>query len=733
MIANQIDARTRPRSPSGGDSGESNPYTPSAARRVTLRDVLIAAVYYKRIGILFALIPIVIGIIAAMETRTSYTASGMLMVLVTREQAGNQGLTDTGPAVLSIEGLNAVKAEVSIIGSAEVIRSTIDEITPAVLFPDTVAWWAPIVSFLKVGDEKELESKLVERFRKQLDVRMQPDSNIIRVSFSDPDRALAIRVTDLLIQNYLAYRRKLYENPRSVLLAEHVKLLSGQLADKEQQLQDTKAAANVIDIDQDRLLAANQVDNIIQRVRQVRERREAVTGQLAAARQQLGEIDKTVFDFSQTANSVSGDDAGNLLTRLRAERQNMLSKFAPGHPSIQAIDRQIAAVRDSIENPEDKISWSNRQIRNPSLAFLSNRILDLGNEQQALDRQLLELDAQREIAEKRISELREADRLLTRQAREHEVLGTAYSEYVRRAEAARIEEEAEALRLSNVRLVQSAKDDVTDRSMALPFLVAGLFGGILFGGAAIACATALRSTLISPDEAERITRLPLLAVFSNKDTDFTKAHRGETISALVTRLFDLQVRDRSLSTLMLVDVGAPEDRRCLVSAITHELCINRQQQVLLIEVPPLNGSQSSRSAGAGTVLNAASDVTPALAGLGMNIVQGPMAGLHVAQATGPSLLGDQRSLGANLRSVLEDLQQQYPAILLSVNAQDNVPLTQYLSATVDASLLILRAETSRSPAAIWLRDLLLNAGGGIAGFVFTGRKFYLSERVYRWL
>jgi len=46
---------------------------------------------------------------------------------------------------------------------------------------------------------------------------------------------------------------------------------------------------------------------------------------------------------------------------------------------------------------------------------------------------------------------------------------------------------------------------------------------------------------------------------------------------------------------------------------------------------------------------------------------------------------------------------------------------------------VVRAEVTRSPAATRLRDLVLEAGGGLLGFVFTGRKYYIPRWVYRWL
>ena len=97
----------------------------SQGQPFTLRDVLISGFFHRRMIIFFALLPLIVGAIAVIETKTNYTASGLLMVLVNREFSGIQNVTDSGPAVLSIEGLKSVESEIQIIESAETIRTTI--------------------------------------------------------------------------------------------------------------------------------------------------------------------------------------------------------------------------------------------------------------------------------------------------------------------------------------------------------------------------------------------------------------------------------------------------------------------------------------------------------------------------------------------------------------------------------------------------------------------------------
>ena len=81
----------------------------------TVRDLLIVAFYHRRLILFAALLPLLVAIGASLVVKKTFLADGLMMVLVNREVSGNQGVTDSGPAVLSIEGLKSVQSEVEII------------------------------------------------------------------------------------------------------------------------------------------------------------------------------------------------------------------------------------------------------------------------------------------------------------------------------------------------------------------------------------------------------------------------------------------------------------------------------------------------------------------------------------------------------------------------------------------------------------------------------------------
>ncbi|NIJ56398.1 uncharacterized protein involved in exopolysaccharide biosynthesis [Pseudochelatococcus lubricantis] len=681
------------------------------ARHFTVRDLLAAAAYHRRVIVLAALVPVVAAIALAVFSRIQYTSNGLLMVLVSREYSGTQGVTDNGPAVLSVEGLKSVEAEVLILESAEVIRATLADIGSQALFPPSLASrWSVALG----RDAGSNEDAALQAFRERLRASVQSGSNVILVGFTHPDRDLAVMAMDRLIHHYLARRKTLFDNPTSAILTSQVEHLETRLRETDGAISEEMTQAGIIDLAQDLTLAANQADSILDRRRQASERRRAIDGQLAQAEKQRAALHDTVFDSRQRSNeAVPGSNAGDLLVQLRTERESLIRRYAPGHPLIREVDAKIAVAIDSAKHPPERSTWSERDVRNPSADFIDNMVVSLNVERDALDRQMHELDAQQEQAQRRVDSLRNAETRLRVLQRERTVLTDTHGEYVKRAEAARIEETAAAVRASNVRVIQSGRDDVVARHLALPFIAAGLLAGLLSGAAAGVCAAELRPGFIRQQDAERALRLPALAVLADAPGGFDAPQNRQALLSLVARLRDIDVGGEPLSTLQLVDIGAAGDNVRLTEALAVELGAGRGLRTLAIGVSvPVTQEIESYD--------------------GVRIAETAIPGLDVASVDADSPLVSLSAPPRSARDVLAGLRHRYDVILIGFPAP-SIHLTRRLAVAVEASLLVVRAEQSRGPVATWSRDNIFDAGGGIAGFVFTGRKFYLPEWIYRWL
>jgi hypothetical protein len=87
---------------------------------------------------------------------------------------------------------------------------------------------------------------------------------------------------------------------------------------------------------------------------------------------------------------------------------------------------------------------------------------------------------------------------------------------------------------------------------------------------------------------------------------------------------------------------------------------------------------------------------------------------------------------AQAEKILEELRRRFRRIVM-IGPQDfDAYNSRRLYPLADGHLLMVRSEKTRAPVAKALRDAILSASGDILGCIYTHRRFYIPERVYRW-
>lgn len=691
----------------------------------SLRSLLTAAFFHKRLILLAALVPVVLGSLAAWKSRPEYTASSLLMVLVNREYSASQNVTDSGPAVLSIEGLKSVESELQIIESADVILATVEEIGAARLFPkrDNPVERYVETSLAPFRRAQDPSDQAIALFRQHLRTSVESGSNVVRVDFTHEDRSVAVEANNTIVQNYLKRRRLIFNNPSSAILQREVDRFGADLKALDMRVQEAKARNDVVDIAQDIQLATNQVDTIKQRRRQVQERQAAVTAQLGEAERQLSDLPATVFDFAERSNETGGaagsaDSARDILTRLLVDRDRIALQYAPDNPRLREIDQKIETVRQQLRSAADTseptAGKTEREVRNPAIGYLGNMVLSLRVERDSLGRQVEELDKQQPASQARIDALRIAETEILELNRERDSLGESYRDYLRRAVAAQIEETAAEVRSSNVRSVQSADTAVVGRSLRLPLLAAGLIGSLLFGAAAGTAAAVVRSTFIHPDEAERALQLPLLAEFGRAKDPFSDIAGAQVLSALAARIVDTRIDGEPLRLLQFASPDGKGESRPFARALAAELSAAQRCRTLLLEAGAADTAErGDRSETAGLTIRATD-----------------FARLSKADPSDSPLFNLRLPI-QHARDTLAELRRAHDIVLIFTDSPRELQAMLRLAPLVDANIVMIRAETTRAPVTVHLRDVLLSTGAGLLGFVFTDRKYYIPRWIYR--
>jgi uncharacterized protein involved in exopolysaccharide biosynthesis len=702
------------------------------ARRWTARDLAVRLFYRGRLFTFCLLLGLLAGLAVALVSRPTYTADTLLIVLLGSESAAVNDSLNLLNTQISIDGLKAVQSEIQIIQADGVIRAAIQDLGVARLYPRLEG--SRLLGLLPPLGPDDRTGMALDRFRGDLRVEAQGSSNVIRVGFSHPDRELAIAAVQAVTHHYLAQRRSIYANDTASVLGREVRRYAARLADIEADILAVRRKFDVLDLTQDILLATNRLDGIVQRQNQVRERRVAVETEIVAVRANLASQPPEVLDFKETSNNTGNDEARNTLVRLTQERTHFATQYNGSWPGLRELDEKIAAVRAQIGASSQSLYFSERRIRNPAIGVLNNRLASLEVETQALGQQLAELDEQLRVADQRVRSLREADGQLHTLQLNRDVAEGIYRQLSLRQPGAVFNDDAIVERNANVRIGQPPTAPALGRSLALTFLAGGAFLGLLLGITAVVVATMLQQVYILPGDAERDLGLPGLGdVEADRPPDEPPdgppdPRRGYGVVA--SKLLGISIDGRTLSMVQIVATSEAGRKVEVTYALGAEFARGLSMRTLILDL---------RDAAPATAPPAA----PAAATPAGGPVPQPPPAIPVA-ATGEedlwitvdarrALFGERDRMPAHAWETIGALRAHFEMVLVIASSDLSEPMAQRLARIVDANVLVLHAERTRAAIAERFREMILDAGGNLAGFVFVGRKFYVPRWLYRLL
>jgi uncharacterized protein involved in exopolysaccharide biosynthesis len=698
------------------DQGESH-------RRDSLRDILVLFFYHSRLIRNCLILGLALGVATAILSKPAFNADALVLVLIGPDAMSAQDAAGISPTVISIDGLKVVQSEIQIIRNEQVLRSAAQLVGPTTIYP-----WLSGPRFFGLGPIRSPELQLgeaVQRLRSDLRAEAEPGSNIIRISFANPKRAVAIRVVQAVLDAYLTQRQTGYASASTNFLTQEISRYSQLIRTLDQEIEDARKRYDVLDLGQDTVLATDRLDGLVQRENQVKERRVAVETEITAVQANLATQPEMVLDFAENTNNTGNDEARNTLVRLEQQRTYLTSQFNRDWPQIAEVDKKIATARSEMGAKAGNLYFSERKIRNPAIDLLRNRLASLQVEDKALNQQLVELDTQYKQAEQRVASLREAEGQLHGLQLSRDVSEGIYRQLAQKQPAALLQDRLSSDPNASLRVVQPASAPVIGRSLTVSYILGGVFLGLLLGIATIAIATMLRRVYIVPAEAERELGLPVLAALDSA-VNVRELQRHAAIGRLGALLQEATVDGRPLSSLQIMGLSPGDHRADVVRALALEMAHGFERDTLIVD---LEGDGTSYATALGTL----PDLNPAMRALPLRIVSTQVPRLWVSQDATQSVLNDWHASISRTCAALDELRRQFSLLLLIAPAEFSGTAVNRLATMVDASVAILLAEKTRGPVAQRLRDTIVTAGGNMLGFIFVGRKYYVPSWLMRWM
>lgn len=455
----------------------------------------VVGLLFRELGVMlvvFALI-VAVGAAAVLMMKKTYTAGASIFAGVGQEYVYQPRIGTAERGAVPQQG-EIVQSEAAILNSREVKRRTVEALGPTVILGE-----AP-----KSGDGR---TDAMKALTSGMEVSIAPTSPVIGVSYETDDAERAARILNALVEQYLRYRREVFQDRATPAIRAQREAFEGDLADADAAYETFLTTNAIGDFAAAKAaLAATYQTTFAERL--------SVQAQLNQADRRLQTLvalqqgTPAEIALQQDLNIAAQDQ----ILQLRTEREQLLSRYQPDAQPVKDIEARIAQLTAYVGTGTAIGAKEVRTGPNPVWVELETTRITTQAERDSLSARLAVLDRQ-------VGELRARQTRLTQLESENatlagsrEVLTTAIREFQQRESQSRADNALVAAGADKVTVIERATPPLRGKSLKLPLLIAV----ILFAGFTALCVGLirifLRRGLPTPQVISRTLDMPVLAV-----------------------------------------------------------------------------------------------------------------------------------------------------------------------------------------------------------------------------
>ncbi len=287
-----------------------------------------------------------------------------------------------------------VQSEMEILQSASLKRRVISVIGYERLYPAK----ARAYDAASPGEKEVLVSGAVHDLDVGLKFATAPDTSVVKVSYANPDPHLTALVLNTLLDEYVVYRRTILAGGEASAVTDQKRALETRLQAADRAYADFLADNHIGDIETEKASLAASYGQLVAE-------KYSVAAALSEAEGGASEATRLSHDAPREIGLYRDLDhtALDRLNQLRAERQELASRYRPGAQPLVEKDMQIAAI-EALAASSDRIAGGARRVGvNPIWQTLESernssttRAASLRSRQAAISRALEELIGRRQ-------------------------------------------------------------------------------------------------------------------------------------------------------------------------------------------------------------------------------------------------------------------------------------------------------------------------------------------------
>jgi uncharacterized protein involved in exopolysaccharide biosynthesis len=334
-------------------------------------------------------------------------------------------------------------------------------------------------------------------------------SDVIDLSFRNPNRTLAVQALNQVVELYQQKHAAMFSDPRYQFLRQQTGQYEDRLAAQAKAVATFKTAHSLFDADAQRARLLDDRASLSSILQQLQSQSIDAHRRIEFLQARLKATPPLISAGVTTSDVV--EQAKNRLLDLQVKAQQLRERYVGDVKPLQDTEQEMAKLQEFISRPDPmkQKGWSQRNGAYDDMVVALNRALA---DAAPLDQQVALRTDQIKRIDTRLQELTEGAQQLDTLEREQRELQQLAHDYRSRYEEARMTEDLDREGVVSVSVVQQPDAPVRPSGPShMPYGLAGVLIGLIGAGGFLVYLLVFRETLITVESVERLLGLPVLA------------------------------------------------------------------------------------------------------------------------------------------------------------------------------------------------------------------------------
>ncbi|HYL32514.1 MAG TPA: Wzz/FepE/Etk N-terminal domain-containing protein [Stellaceae bacterium] len=408
-----------------------------------------------------------------------------------------------------------VLANAAILGSPDLAQAAIEAFGLKSVYPDIVA---------NPPSRGTPMDEAVKRFRDNLIVSVGNEDNVITVSLLHPEKTLAPKLVQKLIDLYIARQSAVYQNPQSDFMKKEVADAGTRLDRAQNALESFKEQWRITDYD-------TEVADLLKQRGDVDSNLRAAQANLAQSVQREKQLQALIKNVPQNIPApASGekyhalDDAETRLSDLMSKYSQMSATYNANGPAMATLKAGIEEAKSDVKARRTELSKRSLTDANPVYQNLQEDLLRTSADAESNAQPVGVLSDQLQAINGRLKDLQDHRGQFNDLTREEQIAENTYRSLSAQYEDARVKDNLNLQRITPATVISAPTVPYkTARPRKLITLLTAIVGGGILAIAAALSLEALDDRFTTAEQVSYILDLPILASFGLRQRRVARA------------------------------------------------------------------------------------------------------------------------------------------------------------------------------------------------------------------